>query len=232
MMETIKRTYLAEAVAQRLLTMIEDGELKPGDKLPPEPHLCTLLGVSRTAVREGVSALSGINVLGVFPGRGTFVNENPDIMVNNNALKIALGRETFKSLYEARYALDLGVAKFVVLNASIDDIQALQKAVDKMEESLKPGSVNISRATEADEEFHLAFYKAAHNKILESIAGPIITHTLNRTWKRQKKSPKYFRLGVKGHKKILEAVKKKYIRLTMQAIENHLEVVFKGVGGN
>lgn len=210
-MKTIKKISLSEAVAQGLLTMIEDGELKLGGKLPPEPQLCAMLGVSRTAVREGVRALAGINVLSVFPGRGTFVNENPDIMVNNNALKVALGRETFKSLYEVRCALDLGIAKFVALNANNEDIRALQKAVDKMEESLRPGSVNILLATEADEEFHLAFYRAAHNKILESIAGPIITHAMNRTWKQVKRFPRYFRSGLKGHKIILQRLEKEML---------------------
>ena len=91
----------------------------------------------------------------------------------------------------------------------MDEVLGIQEAVGNMEESLKPGSVNILLATEDDEEFHLAFYEVAHNKIVESIAGPIITHAMNKNWKRQKRSPKYFRLGLKGHQKIIEGVEKK-----------------------
>ena len=229
-MEPLKKTNLSEAVGQRLLTLIEAGEFKVGGKLPPEPQLCTLLGVSRTAVREGIKALTGVNVVTVFPGRGTYVTENPDIIVNNNALKVALGRETFKSLYEARCALDLGIAKFATLNANERDISALRKAVNKLEESLARGSVNIQLATEADEEFHLAFYRAAHNKILENIAGPIITHTLMRTWKKVKNSIQFFSLGLKGHKAILQGIDKRDLKRVMDAIERHLEAAFEGIG--
>jgi GntR family transcriptional regulator, transcriptional repressor for pyruvate dehydrogenase complex len=170
----IKKTNLSEAVGEKILTLIEAGEFKVGSKLPTEHHLCGMLGVSRTALREGIKTLAGINVLTVLVGRGTYVNENPDIMVNRNALKVALGRETFKSLYEVRCALDLGIAKYATLNAEEGDIRALREAVDRMKQSLNLGSVNIQLATEADEQFHLAFYRAAHNKILENIAAPII----------------------------------------------------------
>ena len=61
----IKKTSLSEAVAQRLLSLISQGELAAGGKLPSESRLCQMLGVSRTAVREGIKALAGINVLTV-----------------------------------------------------------------------------------------------------------------------------------------------------------------------
>ena len=95
-METIKKTNLSEAVAQRIIALISSGELNPGDKLPSESELCRLFGVSRTGNPEGIKALAGINILGVFPGRGTFVNETPDVFANNDALRITLGRETVR----------------------------------------------------------------------------------------------------------------------------------------
>ncbi len=156
-MEMIKKTNLSEAVAQRIITLISSGELNPGDKLPSEAELCRLFGVSRTAVREGIKALAGLNILGVFPGRGTFVNENPDVFVNNDALRITLGRETIRSLYEARYALDVGIAKFVTLNVNEEDLEALRKAVVKMETAVESNPEDVRSAAEADEEFHLAY---------------------------------------------------------------------------
>jgi GntR family transcriptional repressor for pyruvate dehydrogenase complex len=229
-METIKKTNLSEAVAQRLLALISSGELKIGDKLPSEPQLCTMLGVSRTAVREGVKALAGIKVLNVLPGRGTFVNETPGIMVNDDALKIAFGRETINSLYQARYALDVGMAKFVVSNANEEDIKALRIAVRKMGKALESDRIDLKSAAESDEEFHLAFCRASHNKILENITQPIITHAVVRIWKQIKGSPKFGRGALKGHKKILEGIEKRDVRMVMDAAQRHLEVVFERIG--
>jgi GntR family transcriptional repressor for pyruvate dehydrogenase complex len=232
-MEIIKKTNLSEAVAQRLLALISNGELKVGDKLPSEPQLCTMLGVSRTAVREGIKALAGINVLNVMPGRGTFVNESPDIMVNNDALKIAFDRETINSLYEARYALDVGMARFVALSANEEDIKALRKAVRKMETALESDPIDLQSAIESDEEFHLAFCRATHNKILENIARPIITHAMARTWKQIKgSSHKFGRGALKGHKKILQGAEKRDAKMVVEAVERHLRVVFEGIGEN
>jgi GntR family transcriptional regulator, transcriptional repressor for pyruvate dehydrogenase complex len=231
-METIKKTNLSEAVAQRLLALISNGELKVGDKLPSEPQLCTMLGVSRTAVREGIKALAGINILSVMPGRGTFVNESSDIMVNDDALKIAFDRETIESLYQARYALDVGIARFVVSNANEEDIKVLRKNVRKMEAALKSKPMDLKSAAESDEEFHLAFCRASHNKILENIAQPIITHAVVRVWKQIKGSPKFGKGALKGHKKILQGVEKRDVRMVMDAVQEHLEVVFEGIGKN
>jgi GntR family transcriptional repressor for pyruvate dehydrogenase complex len=53
--------------------MINSGELRPGDRLPPEQQLADQLGVSRGSLREAVRALSQINVLDVRRGDGTYV---------------------------------------------------------------------------------------------------------------------------------------------------------------
>ena len=230
-METIKKTNLSEAVAQRLLTLISNGELKAGDKLPAEPELCTMLGVSRTAVREGVKALAGMKVLNVLPGRGTFVNESPGIMVHDDALKIAFDRETINSLYEARYALDVGIARFVALNANEEDIKALQIAIRKMEKALGSHPIDLQSAADSDEEFHLAFCRASHNKILENIGQSIITHAGIRIWKqiKVKGTPKFGKAALKGLKGILKEVESRDVRMVMDAVQKHLEVVFEGI---
>jgi GntR family transcriptional regulator, transcriptional repressor for pyruvate dehydrogenase complex len=230
-METIKKQNLSEAVAQRILALISSGELNPGDKLPSEAELCRMLGVSRTAVREGVKALAGINILGVFPGRGTFVNENPDVIVSRDALKITLGRETIRSLYEARYVLDVGAARFVTLNVTEEDLTALRKAAKKMERAIDSNPMDVRSAAEADEEFHLAFCRASHNKILENISRPVITHGMVRFWKQLRgPSYEYGRRALEGHREILEAVEKKDVPRVVEAVEKHLRVVFEEIG--
>ncbi len=55
---------------QELLSLIKKGEFKHGDRLPPELDLCKILGVSRTALREGIRALAVINVLTITAGNG------------------------------------------------------------------------------------------------------------------------------------------------------------------
>ena len=58
---------------QSIRSMIVDGVLAPGDRLPPEQELAERIGVSRGSLREAVRALSQINVLDVRRGDGTYV---------------------------------------------------------------------------------------------------------------------------------------------------------------
>lgn len=55
--EPIKRRKLSHEVRDRLLDMIQTGELKEGDKMPSEHDLMERYGVGRPAVREALQAL-------------------------------------------------------------------------------------------------------------------------------------------------------------------------------
>jgi DNA-binding FadR family transcriptional regulator len=225
-MEIIHKVNLSEAVAQQLLALISSGELKAGSRLSPESELCRLLGVSRTAVREGVRALAGRNVLTVLPGRGTFVNENPEIMVRNDALKVFLDRETVNSLFEVRSVLDAGIAKYAVMKATKSDINALRSALKKMQKALKSDPFDFDLAMEGNKEFHRAFCEAAHNKLLENIAWPIIDHSTMKTWKPVDNVRELLGRGAKGHEEMLEGVEKRDSKRVMDALEKHLKEAF------
>jgi GntR family transcriptional repressor for pyruvate dehydrogenase complex len=228
-MEIIHKRNLSEAVAEQLLSLISTGELKAGSKLPSEFELCRVLGVSRTAVREGIRALAGTNVLTALPGRGTFVNENPGIMVKNDALKIFLDRETVNSIYEVRSVLDVGIAQLATMRANKEDVKALRRATKKMEKSLESDPYDFDLAMEGNEEFHFAFCEAAHNKILENIAWPIINHNMMNTWKQLDDSLEIVKARIKDHKDILEGVEKRDKKRVVNAVRRHLKGAFERI---
>jgi len=65
-------------IAERLLTQIESGDLKPGVRLPPERALSETLGVNRMTLRQALSKLETEGYLDRRQGSGTFV-ERPKI---------------------------------------------------------------------------------------------------------------------------------------------------------
>jgi molybdopterin/thiamine biosynthesis adenylyltransferase/DNA-binding transcriptional regulator YhcF (GntR family) len=69
----VKHTSLADSVAGRLAAYILDGELKAGDKLPPERKLMDQLSVSRATLREALKMLSENRLIEVKPGVGSYV---------------------------------------------------------------------------------------------------------------------------------------------------------------
>lgn len=62
-------------IQQKLKKMIEDGELKPGDKIPSENELCESYKVSRMTVRQAVNKLVEEQLLVRYRGLGTFVQQ-------------------------------------------------------------------------------------------------------------------------------------------------------------
>src|SRR5260370_14861604 len=62
---------------ERLRQMVVSGQVKGGDRLPPEKALASELGLSRSSLREDVRALSVAGMLRVRQGAGTFVTEIP-----------------------------------------------------------------------------------------------------------------------------------------------------------
>jgi GntR family transcriptional regulator len=66
---------LYSQIAENLLDQIESGELKPGDRLPPERELSTLFGVNRVTVRRALQLLEMQGLLVRRQGDGTYITE-------------------------------------------------------------------------------------------------------------------------------------------------------------
>ncbi len=64
---------LAESMADHFKSMITNGSLKAGDKLPTEHQLCDYYSVSRSTLRESMQILRAHGYLDVSPGRGSFI---------------------------------------------------------------------------------------------------------------------------------------------------------------
>ncbi|MBI4670891.1 MAG: ThiF family adenylyltransferase [Chloroflexi bacterium] len=71
--EPVAHNTLAHSVAERLLTLIADGTIRSGEKMPSERNLMDKLQVSRTTIREALSGLAALGIVEIRPGLGTFV---------------------------------------------------------------------------------------------------------------------------------------------------------------
>jgi len=57
--------------------VISRGELRPGDRLPPERELALRLGVSRPSLRAGLRSLIAMGILRARQGSGSYIAEGP-----------------------------------------------------------------------------------------------------------------------------------------------------------
>jgi DNA-binding FadR family transcriptional regulator len=64
----IQRRRLSKGVEERLLGMVEHGDLKPGDILPSERQLMEAYGVGRPAIREALQNLERMGLVEIRHG--------------------------------------------------------------------------------------------------------------------------------------------------------------------
>jgi GntR family transcriptional regulator, transcriptional repressor for pyruvate dehydrogenase complex len=75
--EDVVDTHRTMHVVNHIRTLIEDGTLKPGDKIPPEREFARSLKISRATLRTGIGYLAAMGVMQVRHGVGTFVADGP-----------------------------------------------------------------------------------------------------------------------------------------------------------
>ena len=209
MYEEVHHGRLYEQIVNQVEERILSGELKPGDKLPPERELAKQFGVSRTAVREAINALSLKGLIAVYPGRGTFVIDSTSLAVRDSIdMLIKISRiDGITALVEVREILEPGIAALAAIRASSEQIAAMQEAVDTMEHAME----NPDTFVEADLDFHLTLAQATNNALIPALIDSLVD--LLREHRMQAATVDgALERGQPYHKQIIEA------------IENHDEV--------
>lgn len=158
-----ERSALAEQICARFLSLIEEGHLRPGDKLPPERELAATMQVSRPSLREALRALSVINVVEMRQGDGTYVTSlEPSLLVEHLDFVFSLDDSTFLQLLEARKALEPGIAAAAARRISDAEIAELEACLDRSLACMEKPTAFL----QADVELHARIAAAAQNPIL------------------------------------------------------------------
>ncbi|HXF43016.1 MAG TPA: FadR/GntR family transcriptional regulator [Pyrinomonadaceae bacterium] len=162
----------AEEVAERLRSMIQNGELRSGDRLPPERDLAKLLGVSRPTLRAGIRSLSAVGILHSKQGAGTFVaekGESPTLDSSPLRLLSALHGFTSDEMFEARLALEMSIARLAAQRAQPEHLTTMAEEIAGMYASLD----NPEQYLVHDMRFHQTIAAASGNRILTSLMNMI-----------------------------------------------------------
>lgn len=157
----IRRSALYEEVVDRLREFIDAQELQPGDKLMPERELAEQLGVSRTSVRQALTALRVLGMVDVRPGDGVYLVKTEDL-IPSLALEVLESEADHPMIWEVREAVETQAARLAAQRRSEEDLEAMRAALDAMAESVSAGGEGIL----GDRRFHEAIVRAAHNPML------------------------------------------------------------------
>ncbi|EAZ86387.1 FadR/GntR family transcriptional regulator [Lysinibacillus fusiformis] len=224
----IKPKKIYEEVSEILHEKIRAGVLKPGDRLDSVEQLAEQLQVSRSAVREALSALKAMGLIEIKQGSGTFVKSVPPNRLDfplstamlSNKLDIA-------RLLEVRKIIEVGAAASAAINRTEQDIQAMVQILEDMEQAHGDGELG----EKVDYQFHVAIATASQNPllatILDQISGLMIDtmKETRRIWLYSKKTTS--EQLYEEHMNIFLAIQQQNEELAKQAMTFHLSNVEK-----
>ena len=161
---------IPEAIVQRVVQMIGDGEWKAGDRLPAQRQLAQELGVSMASLREALQTLQGMGVLELRHGQGTFVCHDPSEIIERCLnLALLLDKEMVTDFLDARRAVEGGLAYLAARRATDEQVDQMAGLVDGMKEAVDAG--DDTRFEELDVTFHNLVSESSESSILQYLGG-------------------------------------------------------------
>ena len=216
----------SEEVISQLREMIHRGDLRPGDRLPPERDLAKLLGVSRPTLRAGIRSLAAVGILQSRQGAGTFVVKSdgpPSLDSSPLRLMASLHGFTAGEMFEARRSLEMAVAGLAAERATGDQMALMAEEVTGMFASLDDPEQFLIH----DVRFHQTIAAASGNRILTSLMNMVATILYDTRIKTVKRATD-LKESAEMHRHIYRAIRERDPAAAREAMREHLVVAQKG----
>jgi GntR family transcriptional repressor for pyruvate dehydrogenase complex len=172
---------LTDEAILKIKEMILTGDLKPGDRLPPEKELGEALGLSRSSLREAVKALEIIRVLDVRRGDGTYVTSlSPSLLLDALSFVVDVHQDdSVLELFEVRRILEPAAAGLATPRMTEADIAHLRELLAQVD-----GTPSVDQLVANDIVFHRYICERSGNAYLTRMLDALSSSTLRaRVWR-------------------------------------------------
>ncbi|WP_312071310.1 FadR/GntR family transcriptional regulator [Anaerotignum propionicum] len=171
MIPKIKKVNLSTQLMDTMISLIENGTWKTGEKLPNEIELANSFSVSRNIMRESMKILENFGILDSKTGIGTYISENAiGSICNMRFFESLKNNSSIEKLLETRLIIEPELAYYATLRATDEEIIFLKHL---LEEDTKKHVITNFFHTD-DFHFHRQVAKYARNDILENLLTTIL----------------------------------------------------------
>ncbi|GGO68792.1 pyruvate dehydrogenase complex transcriptional repressor PdhR [Bowmanella pacifica] len=166
-MQRIRATKLSDVIMEQLESMILDGKLTPGERLPSERDLAERFAVSRPSLREAIQKLEVKGLVVRKQGGGTFVQSKLAVLENAPLLELIASRpESQFDLLEFRLALEGMAAYYAALRGNEQQIEAIKQAYEKVRLAQENDRSDFEAHAQGLASFYLEVIQASHNMVM------------------------------------------------------------------
>lgn len=214
----------SERVVNHIMQLIEDHELNPGDKLPPENEFAESLGVSRGVLREALTILQFKGFISRKPKDGTYIREIAIKQIAAESMIESLKKSTYIDLLELREALELKSVELAISRAKDDEILEVKSYLEEV--NVSEPNYNVT-----DYNFHLKIAEMSKNILLINFIDNYyeLIHEMgeksNANLQRRKEI-------LEEHKEVIDAILNRDLNKAKKALSYHLGKVKENVVGS
>lgn len=164
----VQQRRLSDDIVNKLESMIVEGSLKAGERLPAERALAEQMGVSRPSLREALQKLAAKGLLVSRQGGGNYVADSLGSTFSDPLLHLLENNPSVqRDLLEFRHTLEGSCAFYAAQRATTLDHQRLSEAFQTLQQCYAhEGRHDRAQEALADANFHLAIAEASHNAVL------------------------------------------------------------------
>lgn len=213
-----------EIVAEKIVELIYQAGLKPGERLPTEQGLGEQLGVSRNIVREAIKFLTATGLVAARKGVGVYIAGKPRLIASPAInLSMQVDPEHIQALFDFRCMQEMLAAHMATEQITLVELRELEKIVATNQRYAKAGEWAPFLAS--DDDFHRTIAQATHN--------PFFVETVSSVLQLQRWAIKVVTGSALGsmataaeqHGAIFDAIKDGQPEAAAQVVKAHIETV-------
>ncbi len=213
---------MSDHVQDRLLAIIQSGELGPGDIIPSERELMETYSVGRPAIREAMQNLQRMGLIDIRHGERPRIAEpsfdNIFGQLGQTMRHLLTHSSTsLEHLKEARLVFECQMIRVAAARRTDADVEQLQEILAK-QEAAPADSPEFLRY---DGDFHQAIAGISGNPIFEGLSKAMFEWLAHFHFDLVRK-PGYENVTIDEHKKILGAIRDGDAERAAQNMSDHL----------
>lgn len=212
--------------AGQIAEAINRGRWHPNDKLPSERELAKIFNISRSSVRQALTALEAVGVIYIRVGVGSFVSEKALEVISQEIISELVTEGDPLLLVEARRAIEPGIVRLAAQCRENEDLVRMESALQRMDQ-FSDESISPADFVEADIDFHLSIALASHNPLLIRLFEEVVDQMHHRVWLTAafpivaKRASQY----QAQHHSVCEAIRNEDADKAYQVMTDHLGII-------
>ena len=224
------RPRQSDTIVSHIRSLIVQGILKPGDRIPPERDLASELGLGRGTIREAFHQLEALGLIDR-AARSRVVRQQgsgpEDDRESPAGRTVEEERQFLLQVIDVRIGLEGWVAAEAARRATAEDIRRLKRVLVKLEKA----AGDAATLATVDLELHRGLVEATHNLVVMQVLESLTTMIRSIVAFKKLTLDPMRKVDVDLHRAIVEAVARRDPHGAQSAMVAHLQRVRDAVAG-